>query len=441
MMWWVYEFVFWIALLLASPYYLLRMRRRGGYAKGFMERFGVFNRLQRERLYGIRPIWIHAVSVGEVDLALQLIHKLQGTTDGLPIVLSTTTSTGHAIAARKLPSNVPLFYHPLDSRFCFGKTHRLLAPKALILIEAELWPHHLHFCGKQNIPVILINARLSKRSYPRYHRFRWLFAYAFRAIRPVTLQSSDDIEPLVRLGFSRDAMIVTGSLKYDTARGTDPDRRARLLSDLAIFGQRPMWVAGSTHPEEEKVILDIHARLRVKHPDLLLAIAPRHAERASKISGLMRQRGVAHVLRTDLNSDHAHSRLRPNSSSIRESDALLLDTTGELKYLYERASLIFIGKSLIGHGGQNIIEPAALGKPVIFGPHMENFSTIVSDFLRAAAAIQVKDADELESEITRLLGDPASRKLLGDKAAELVQSKQGAIDRTLTAVRQALSPA
>ncbi|MBI4024893.1 MAG: 3-deoxy-D-manno-octulosonic acid transferase [Verrucomicrobia bacterium] len=427
MTWLLYEIAFWIALLLASPYYLLRMKRRGGYARNFSERFGVFARDKKNRLRGLQPVWIHAVSVGEVDIALQIIARLKEMPHCPPLALSTTTSTGHALASGKLPDDIPLFYSALDSRLCFGRIHRLLSPRAFILIEAELWPNHLRFCAKRGIPVVLINARLSDRCYPRYLRFRWLFAGAFQAFRLVTLQSAADVQRLSDLGFPRESLKVMGSLKYDTARGADDRQRERLLADLASLSNRPLWVAGSTHPGEEAILLDIFKRLRVSRPGLVLALAPRHAERTEEIAGLTRSGGFRFARRSALNKDEAD-----------DLEVLILDTTGELKYLYERATVIFIGKSLTGHGGQNIIEPAACGKPVLFGPNMENFLPVVDDFLSANAAIQAKNASDLESRVALLLDHEGDRTLLGKRAAEVVSQKQGSLQRSTDAIRDIL---
>ncbi len=426
MMWWIYEFVFWAGLLLASPYYLLRMKRRGGYARGFMERFGCLSEAKFRRIKGKRPVWIHAVSVGEVDLALVLIQKILEWPSPPPLILSTTTSTGHAQAARKLPPNIPLIYYPLDSIFCFGNVHRRLSPQALILIEAELWPNHLRFCQGRNLPVALLNARLSERCQPRYKRFQWLFARAFHAFHLVTLQSHDDLQRLEQLGFPKPSLHVVGSLKYDTALGAETDRRARLMSDIAFLKDRPLWVAGSTHPGEEEIVLEIFTRLRKNHPKLALALAPRHVERSPEITSLLRERGESFILRSEIN---------PQTPS---ADILLLNTTGELKYLYERATVIFMGKSLVGHGGQNIIEPAAFGKPVLFGPHMENFPTIAADFLKAGAAIQFANAAELEAHTNRLLKNPGEQSGLGKKALEVIRQNRGAMDRTVRELQRVL---
>ncbi len=423
LLWFFYEPLFWLVFLLLSPYYVMRMARRGGYARGFLERFGTFCPEQRARLGGGRPIWIHAVSVGEVELALRLIERIRARSGATALVLSTTTSTGHAVAARKLDREVGLFYYPLDSFFCFRRVHRLLQPRALILVEAELWPNHLRFCAGRGVPLALLNARLSRRRLPRYRRFRWVFAPGLRGFRVVTLQSGEDVAALAAIGFPKDALRVVGSVKYDTAGGGDAEARERLMSALGFLGDRPLWVAGSTHPGEEMLVADLFLRLRKRHPALALALAPRHAERAGEVCALLKDRGIAQVRRSGL----------PGADAAG-ADALVLDTTGELKYLYERATVIFMGKSLLGRGGQNIIEPAVCAKPVVFGPHMENFSSIVADFLASGAAVQVQDAAGLESTTDRLLGDPNERHRLGSAAAEVVTRKRGAMDRTLAAL-------
>ncbi|MDD2708214.1 MAG: 3-deoxy-D-manno-octulosonic acid transferase [Verrucomicrobiae bacterium] len=423
---WIYEILFWMGLALAAPFYLLRMRRRGGYARDFMERFGVFSREKAGRLRDLKPVWLHAVSVGEVDLALQLIEQLRSRPDCPPLALSTTTSTGHAMAAKKLPPNVPLFYYPLDSRFCFGRVHRLLQPRAFVLVEAELWPGHLRFCAQRGVPMALINARLSNRCLPRYRRFRWFLEPGFAGFKLVTLQCQADRERLGGLGFPGSALQVAGCLKYDTAHGVDAARRERLLNDFGFFEKRPVWLAGSTHPGEEELAVDIYHRLREKRPSLVLALAPRHAERAGQILTMTRERGLRMARRSKL------------SEAGGEMDGMVLDTTGELKYLYERADVIFMGKSLLGQGGQNIIEPAVLGKPIVFGPHMENFPVVTADFLEAGAAIQVSDAAGLERETARLLDDPAARQRLGENARAVVQAKRGAMERTIHGLRSLL---
>jgi 3-deoxy-D-manno-octulosonic-acid transferase len=429
MFWWFYDFIFWFGLILAAPHYLLRMRKRGGYAQDFGERFGCYNETKRKKLQGKELIWIHAVSVGEVNLAFQLIEEIKKAEPKSSLLLSTTTSTGHALALQKLPSDVPVIYYPLDSRFCFRQIHRFAKIKAIILIEAELWPNHLRFCNENKIPVALINARISKRTLPRYKKFHWLFEPAFKAFRLVTTQTPADKKVLIDLGFPAESVMDVGSLKYDTAQDANPNRRNEFQNQFKFLKDRPLILGGSTHPGEEAVLLEIFSRLRKKHSDLILGIAPRHVERTPEICSLLKEHQVPFLLRTDLNGTP------PTSIPI-----IVLNTTGELRYFYEFATAIFIGKSLLGHGGQNIIEPAVLGKPVVFGPNMENFESIAQDFLNHSAAIQIQNTEQLEQTFDRLLSDNNLRSQLSQRAAELISQKKGGMERTLKALLTVIKP-
>ncbi len=425
MLWWIYEIVFWTALLIASPYQLLRMRRRGGYARDFGERFGSFSPAKKARLQNLKPIWIHGVSVGEVDLAIHLISALRKKT-AIPILLSTTTSTGHALALRKLPAEVPVIYYPLDSRFCFTRVHKLIRPRAFILIEAELWPNHLRFCAERNIPLLLLNARLSRRFLPRYRQAKWLFSTSFHAFKGVTTQAGEDGSSLVELGFQEQNILPLGSLKFDTASAAaTPD--GPLIQELSRYGQRRCLVAGSTHSGEEAILRDIFLNLKARYPDLWLLLAPRHAERAGEIEDLLRTRSLEFIRRSQL------------PSSTKTPDVVLLDTTGELKTAYTRADIVFMGKSLVGRGGQNILEPAACSKAILFGPEMQNFEHIAADFLKARAAIQIASATDLESQIDSLLSHPAEAHALGQRARQLIDSRKGVLNRTLEFVLQKIA--
>jgi 3-deoxy-D-manno-octulosonic-acid transferase len=423
----LYEILFWIAFALSSPYYLLRMRRRGGYAQDFLERFAIFSAAKKQQLRKLKPVWIHAVSVGEVNLALKLIERMRADATRPPLLLSTTTSTGHALASQKLPADVPLIYYPVDSLLSFARVHHLANPIAFVLIEAELWPNHLRFCSRRHIPVALINARLSDRCYPRYRLFKWFFEPAFRGFKAVTLQSVRDSRRLADLGFPAQSLQIVGNLKYDTAEGQDTEKRERLRHDLQAMQDRPMLIAGSTHPGEEELLTDIFLRLRASRMTLALTLAPRHAERAGEIAAMLEQRQLSYKRRSALQSE--------NTSKF---DVLILDTTGELKYLYEHATVIFMGKSLTGHGGQNIIEPAAWSKAILFGPHMENFEQIAADFVEDGGAIQVQNTVQLETEIAALLDAPAKRAEMGNRARQTITRRQGAMERTVLAIERML---
>jgi 3-deoxy-D-manno-octulosonic-acid transferase len=304
----------------------------------------------------------------------------------------------------------------------------MMQPRAFILVEAELWPNHLDYCANRGIPIILINARISDRSMPRYQKLPMLFGKTFRAFRCVTLQNEADVQRLLRLGFSKDALKVVGSLKYDVSAHHDEAIRNRLAKEVSGLNDKILWIAGSTHPGEEEMILKIFKAIKRDHPRVTLVLAPRHVERCVEVEELIRRHGYDPIRRSRI-SDHAFS----------ENTVLLIDTTGELKYLYEYGSLIFVGKSLLGHGGQNIIEPASWGKAVMFGPHMENFAMIAEDFLRHRAAIQVQGEEDLEQWVKRLLSSEVERKEWGGRAQKWIETQKGGLDRALFEVSKLLS--
>ena len=418
MIWFVYELLFFVGLLLTGPYYLFRMRRRGGYAKNFGERFGVYSEPVREKLSRlINPVWIHAVSVGEVQLAFSLVEALQKKHPNLDLILSTTTSTGYALAKEKESDRVAVVYYPMDSRLFFRRLHRLAHPKALFLVEAELWPNHLLDCARRGMTLALINARMSERSCARYEKFRFLFAPIMAAFRLITLQSEADRERVKRLGAREQSLVVIGSLKYGASGAVDEARRAKLLGDLAFLRSRPVLVGASTHVGEEAILIETWRELRTSHPDLALVIAPRHVERKPELVRLLEEKQVPFVCRSV-----------PGSGA----GVVLLDTTGDLRYLYELATMVFIGKSLCGHGGQNLMEPALYGKAIVFGPNMQNFRPIVEDFLNARAAIQIPDRESLIPALKDLLNDSGIE--LGRRAKTLMESKKDVMEKTVEAI-------
>lgn len=422
MFWVLYEILFFIGVLITGPYYLWRMRRRGGYADHFGERFGIYGSQIRAKLAGLkRPVWIHAVSVGEVQLAFPLVDELQRRHADLDIILSTTTSTGYALAREKQSPRVAVLYYPMDSRLFFRKIHQLARPRALLLVEAELWPNHLLDCARRGVTLGLINARMSDRSYARYQKFKFLFGPVLAAFDLITLQSESDRERLQKLGARPESLAVIGSLKYGAAGAVDETRRAKLLGDLAFLRGKPVLVGASTHAGEEEILLAAWRELRSSQPDLVLVIAPRHVERKNEISRMLEQSGVPFVKRS-----------LPGSGS----DVVLLDTTGDLRYLYELATVVFIGKSLCGEGGQNLMEPAWYGKAIIFGPNMQNFRAIVEDFLAANAAVQISSRDELGPAFKNMLN--GSGEEFGRRAKALMDGRRDVMQRTLDRIDGAL---
>jgi len=298
-------------------------------------------------------------------------------------------------------------------------------PEAVVLVEAEIWPNFLWSLRRRKVPYFLINARISDRSYRGYKRFGFLFRELFAGFTAVTAQNESDAARLRDLGVRPEAIHVVGSLKFDAAKMGSGRRLdvARLLDSIGIGADSLVLVAGSTHAGEEIILADLARQLRRKFPKLFLILVPRHHERGGEVGDQLKQRGIPFMFRTEL-VNHT----RPPAVPV---ECLVVNTTGELRFFYERADVVFVGKSLTAEGGQNPIEPAALGKAVVFGPHMENFPQIVPQFLAAGGAIQVPDAAALSAVVGQLLGDPARREELGRRARDVVEQNEGSLARTV----------
>jgi 3-deoxy-D-manno-octulosonic-acid transferase len=420
-----YNIFFTLGFVLSSPYYFLRLKRRGNWQKGFAQRFGKYDSKLKQALTNRHVLWTHAVSVGEVNLCTQLIHALEPRMPNLKVVVSTTTTTGMGELESKLPSHISKIYYPIDRRKCVARALATIKPEAIVLVEAEIWPNFLWRASDMGKPVFLVNARLSERSYRRYKRFGFLFRPLFGSFTGVGAQNEQDAAKLLELGCRPEAIHVVGSLKFDAA--VIPERRfldvPGLLRQVGVTPGARVLLGGSTHPGEEIVLAEQFLRLRSRFPDLFLVLVPRHFERCRQVGRDLQTRGVKFVFRNEILTS---AQLQPG-----EVDCLLVNTTGELQRFYEHATLIFVGKSLTAQGGQNPIEPGALGKAMVFGPHMQNFTDVVRSFLEAKGAVQVADAVELEKALGELLADESRRRELGSNALAVVRKNLGAIERTV----------
>jgi 3-deoxy-D-manno-octulosonic-acid transferase len=420
-----YNVLFTIFFLGSSPYYFWRMSRRGNWQPGFQERFGKYSARLKQALTNRHVLWIHAVSVGEVNIATQLIRALEVRLPNLKIVVSSTTSTGMGELRKRLPSHIEKIYYPIDRRKYVSRALRVINPEAIVLVEAEIWPNFLWSARSRGIPTFLVNARLSDRSFRGYRRYGFLFRQLFRTFAGVGVQNNTDRERLLALGAQPEATRVVGNLKFDGAiLGERPSMDVMtLLHQIGISASDQIIVAGSTHPGEEAILGRIYKRLRADFPNLFLIVVPRHMERGKEAGKDLESAGLRVVYRTELSAEFRLPR--------DKVDCLLVNTTGELRYFYQPATLIFVGKSLAGEGGQNPIEPAALRKPILFGPNMQNFASIVDAFLRADGAVQVQDEATLELAFRKLLIDPAARENLSERALQVVKENKGSIDRTV----------
>ena len=420
----LYNILFAICFILSSPYYFVRMRRRGNWQKGFVERFGRYDTKLKQAITNRDTLWMHAVSVGEVNVCTQLIRALEPRLPNLKIVVSTTTTTGMGELRRKLPHHIGKIYYPIDRRLYVTRALNTIRPEAIVLVEAEIWPNFLWRARDLGMPVFLVNARLSDRSNRGYKRFGFLFRPLFASLSGVGAQNEADAAKLRDLGCRLDAIHIVGSLKFDAAK-LDERRLLDVPALLRQVGVRPgarLIVGGSTHPGEETILAGQFLRLRSRFPDLFLVLVPRHFERSREVGRELGALGLKFAYRSEL---MAHTWFEPG-----EIECLVVNTTGELKYFYEHATIIFVGKSLAAQGGQNPIEPGALGKAMVFGPNMQNFAEVVRDFLEQKGAVQVRDSAELERVLGELLAEEPRRDQLGRNALKVVRENLGAIDRT-----------
>jgi 3-deoxy-D-manno-octulosonic-acid transferase len=418
--------LFWpIGLLFFLPGYLTKMLRRGGYREKFGQRVGIYDRELRTRLSKERSTWFHAVSVGEVNIALKLARALRVLEPDLHCVLTTTTTTGFALANQSAPPWVEIMYTPLDYWPVMRRAFSVIRPARILLIEAEVWPNLVAFAHACRIPTALVNARLSQRSERRFRRFRFFVAPTFRHLDLVYVQEAQDVDRWAALGVARDRIRIVGSLKFDPEDiHLDSLVPQKVLRDLKIDNSRPILFGGSTHDGEEEILAKIYSELRARFPNLFFIVAPRHAERAGEVRCALEQLGLRVAFRTRL------------SDINTPVDCLLLDSTGELRNWYIVATVVFMGKSLTAHGGQNPVEPILVGKPVVFGPHMENFATLAKALVSKKGAIQVGDADSLERAIVELLRHSEARDRLVQNAREVLSVHQGATARAAALITQ-----
>ncbi len=426
-----YNLVFPVLLLLTWPYYVLRMRRRGSVGPRLRERFGSHGSAVRRRLDKLdRPVWIHAVSVGEMNMARALLRELRVARPDIHVVLTTTTVTGCAVGRDMEDDQTVVLYSPLDLPWVVASFFRRVRPRMLLLVEQEIWPNYLRHAARHRVPVWLVNARLSDRSARRMARFsRWL-APLFDGLELICIQRESDRQRFANAGFPPPRLFTIGSLKYEVAPppGESADRILILRKQLGWAETDPVLFGGSTHDGEEELLLRVFHDLREIVPGLRLFLAPRHMERAGEIMDICLSRGVVASRRSQ----------PPREGAV---DVCVLDTTGELQFLYPMATVVFIGKSLRGGGGQNFLEAVQAARPVVVGPDMSNFRGLVEDFVRDGGIRQVADEDGLVWELHDLLTEPDRAWQLAQRGSSLLRDGSGAARRTIDLVLQGLDRA
>jgi 3-deoxy-D-manno-octulosonic-acid transferase len=414
----LYNLLFPVALLFFLPAYVVKMFRRGNYRNKFGQRLGLYDRETRARLADGRPTWLHAVSVGEVMIALKLAVRMKEREPELRVALTTTTTTGFALARKQAPHWIEVLYTPLDFWPIMRRAFAVIRPSRVVLVEAEVWPNLTAIAHRREIPIALVNARLSPRSEARFRKFRWFVRPYFQKLDLICVQEPEDVDRWSSLGATAGQIQVVGSIKFDPAgNAAQPDRPRAVLRKLGLDANRPMLLAGSTHPGEEEIFARIFLALRREFPDLFLVIAPRHVERTRAIAAQLKVIGLTTVRRSE-----------PDPATA--SDCLLLDTTGELRDWFAVATIVFIGKSLTARGGQNPVEAIVADRPVVFGPHMENFASLARALVAAGGALQSDDEFALTKILGNLLRDAPARERLVRLAREVLDIHRGATERT-----------
>ena len=418
-----------VLAVVLSPWFLYQAIRYRKYIGSVAQRMGYlpvsFN------LDGDDSIWIHAVSVGEALTARALISELRERYPNLKLFLSTTTLTGQQIAAR-LQDVDAVFFLPFDLPPFVNRTLRLVRPRLFVMMETEIWPNLLHACRRAHVKTMVVNGRISSRSYSRYRLVRPFFRRVLADVDRFCMQSDESARRIVDLGADPARVTVTGSLKFDSLESPAAAAgrgEGRVLRYFRIPASRPVVMAASTVKGEESPVLAAFAEVRRVHPSTLLIIAQRKPERFAEAEALARAEGLRVVRRNELAVD-----------AEPRADVIILNTIGELAHLFQVATVVFMGGSLVDHGGHNILEPAVHGKPIVFGPHMTNFAEIAETFLGNQAAVQVNTPAELASAVSRLVGDPVERARLGAAARALVEANRGAKRRTLDSVAHVLPP-
>lgn len=423
------------ALLLCAaffllPYYLFRGLKYGKSRRGIRERLGYYFPEFLVEISKQPVIWIHAVSVGETRAAAPLIKSIRQEYPDYKILLSNVTETGHAIALENRDVDFCIFF-PFDFSWAVKKSLTLIQPEMIIIVETEIWPNFTRWAHRLNIPLLLVNGRLSDRSYPRYRRFRYIFKSILDAFAAFCMQSQADAERIMALGADSHRVENTGNLKFDhDLKDISMEEVSRLKASYRIPEPFAVMVAGSTHDDEEKQLLNVYKNmLEQLERGLVLILIPRHPERKRDIQNLLKDEEIPYAVRSSINED---------DGLIASGGVLLVDTLGEVLDFYSIADLVFVGGSLVPIGGHNLLEASLLAKPVLFGPYVNNFKEISAKLVRAGAGIKVHNQVELQRQSVLMINDPARCRAMGEAGRSLIAENAGATQRTMRHITKVL---
>ena len=429
------DIAFLIALIAISPVAIYKMLRYGRYRAGWANRFGKISRKRPDK----KCIWIHAVSVGEVNATTTLIRELEAKFPDYEIAISTTTDTGFARANALFGSRLSVFYFPMDFSLTMRRAFANINPAMCLLIELEVWPNLVRIAKQSGIPVIVVNGRLSERSLRRYNLIKGVTRKIFGNLTLALAQSEEYAERFRQLGMPAERVIVTGSVKYDTAQAADKVEGTDVLTAQLGLKNGRLWVAGATGDNEEEIVLDVYRRLieQKQFADLRLAIVPRKPERFNDVANLIKEKRFGLIRYSEIKKVVAEN-LSIINNQLSIDSVILGDTMGDLRKFYSLAAVIFVGRSLVPMGGSDMMEAAALGKCTIFGPHAFNFKQAVDDLLKANGAILVKDADELFDAMTKCLTDADYARRIAQNGQQIIRKNQGATARTISNISKML---
>ncbi len=418
------DFIYLLALIAISPKILYRVISQNRYRQGWSQRLGKITRNFPDK----KCIWIHAVSVGEVNATKTIITELKKNLPEYEIIISATTDTGIERAQKLYGNQLTVFYFPFDFSFVIHRAFKNLKPSICLLMELEVWPNFTSRAAKLNIPIVVVNGRISDRSFPRYSLVKFFVKPTFKKVSLFLAQSKEYADRFISLGGHHKTAIITGSLKYDTAQITEKVEGAdKLAEQLNITNQR-LWVAGGTGPKEEKTILDIFKKLKQqeKYNDLRLAIVPRKPERFDEVADLITQSGFELT---------RYSRIKNSQEKTKNQDTVILgDTMGDLRKFYSLANVVFVGRTLVPMGGSDMMESAAMGKCTIFGPHTFNFKETVKSLLQTEGAIEVKNEKELRQAIQKCLDKPQFAQQIARNGQKVIRQNQGATQKTVDTI-------
>ncbi|MCX7780732.1 MAG: 3-deoxy-D-manno-octulosonic acid transferase [Negativicutes bacterium] len=424
----LYNILATLLVVLAMPVFAVRVLREKGFAERLRQSLGLLPADTLNRVAGKQCIWLHAASVGEIVATSPIVKEIKKELPDAPVLISAVTETGYSMAKRIIPEADAVIFFPLDLPWLCRRVVRRVRPRVFLPVETELWPNFLRAVRAQQVPVMMVNGRISDKSVKRYHYLGSILRAMLDTVDRFCMQSTIDAQYIIRLGADPRRVVVTGNTKYDqTYTDVSDSEKQELFQELRIGGHRPVIVAGSTHKGEEEMVFAAFAAVRGRYPDARLIVAPRDINRGSEVLGLAEAAGFAAGRRTVLKTQAA------------EPDIVILDTIGELGRIYSLGDIIYVGGSLVPHGGHNILEPAAHGKPILVGPHMFNFKDIYALLGGRGACETVYDAAELGEKLLQILADEQLRAKMGEQSLAIILENRGAARKSALYLKELLA--